>query len=193
MAKLSKEKTQQIILIVLITCAALCGVWFLLIKSQLNTMAAMRAEKEKAISNVLNAKRLAQQADSIQNGLIRTQQQLDDIESKMASGDFFMWSFKLVESAMATNNLKIIDTERPREDEVGLFARFPYRSIRFTVRASGYFHDFGTFTRDFENQHPYMRCCNLSLMAEGPPSGESEREKLAIRFEIVALVKPNQS
>jgi len=134
MAKLSKEKTQQILLIALVTLSALSGVWFLLIEPQLGILKDKAKKKEVAESKVHDAEKLAKQADLIERELEDAQQKLAGIESEMASGDYFMWSFKFMEAFMAAHNLQIIDSERPREEETGLFAQFPYKAISFTER-----------------------------------------------------------
>jgi Tfp pilus assembly protein PilO len=192
MANLSKEKTQQIILVILVTLIALSSVWFFLIDRELRQLRITKKSIEKAEREVADAERKSKMAASILNDLTEAQAKLSAIESEMASGDYFMWSYKLMESSMTANNLKIIDSERPKEDEVGLFVQFPYKAISFAVRANGYFHDFGTFLRDFENRYPFMRCRNLSLISDSIPTA-TDRERLTIRFEVVALIKPNNS
>jgi Tfp pilus assembly protein PilO len=192
MAKISKEKSQQIFLIVSATAIALYGVWYFLIAANLTTIRETRKKQEEAELKVKTAQNLATQSDIINRDLAAAQQRLQTIELEMASGDYYIWSFKLMEALMNTNNVKLIDSERPKQNEAGLYARFPYKAISFAVRASGYYHDIGAFLREFENRFPYMQCRNLSLVPETPQAA-SDREKLSLRFEVIALVQPVRS
>ena len=117
----------------------------------------------------------------------------------MAPGvDLYSWARQLLDKARAGHEVNIIDVTRPSKGEVGLLAQFPYEAANFSVRGAAYYHDFGKFLADFENQFPYFRVQNLSLTAgsEGTAGADSSgsragEEKLSFKMDIVALVKPN--
>ena len=81
------------------------------------------------------------------------------------------------------------------QTEVGLFAKFPYRTAVFTLRGTAYFHDFGRFVADFENKFPHIRIQNIELdpiaSSNGNGNHAEEPEKLAFKMEVVTLVNPN--
>ena len=84
------------------------------------------------------------------------------------------------------------DAHRPPvgRGDVGLLAQFPYDAALFSVRGSAYFHDFGKFLADFENEFPYFRVQNISLTA-GSEGAVGTEEKLFFKMDVVALIKPN--
>jgi hypothetical protein len=187
MNRLPKEKRDMIILIIFGTGVVLAGLWFGVINGQFKTLAAKRLKFEEAQKRVADAERLVKRADQIHEDLILVSNKLVSIEQEMASGDLFTWSLKTMESCITPHHLKVVDSSRPVESRVGLFAQFPYRAIIFSVRTSAYYHQFGTFLKEFENRYPYMRIQNLILDPSG--TGSDEAEMLTAKFEVMALVK----
>ena len=90
---------------------------------------------------------------------------------------------------MATNQIRLLDASRPQDTEVGVYADFPYKAVRCTLKASGYFHDFGRFLAALENSFPHMRVEGLVLdSAQG--AKDENLEKLTLQFDLITLVKP---
>jgi hypothetical protein len=189
MSALPKEKRDSIVLVVLGTGILLAGIYYGLIDPQLKGLQTKGKRQDQASQKVQQAERLVKQAQKIQEDLLAAKVRLQECEAKMASGDYYTWSFKLMEQFMTTNQIKLLDASRPQETEVGLYADFPYKAMKFTMRASGFFHDFGRFLAAFENTYPHMRIQDLTLdSAHG--SNDEIPEKLTIQFDVVALTKP---
>ena len=134
------------------------------------------------------------QTDKAEAQLAAAMNKLKLVEDSMASGvDHYTWAILLLEKARGRHDVKIIEVTRPVKGDVGLLAQFPYQAAIFTVRGTGYYHDFGKFLADFENSFPYFRVQNLSLApgSDAPAAGTGV-ENLSFRMEIVALIKPGQ-
>lgn len=193
MKNLSKEKRNQLILVVLVF-GGLLGCWYAMIyKSQTASLAALRVQRSAAEQKLHQVKMAIDAAGQVESQLTEAKEQLEKIEDGMASGDLYSWAINTLRQFKAGYKLDIpqysqIDGPKP----VTMLADFPYKQASLTVGGSARFYDFGKFISDFENQYPYMRILNLSLE---PVSGlvASEKDKLAFRMEVVALVKPGAS
>ena len=200
MARLSKEKRDRLILVIILTIAISVGLWYGIITTRQERLAETKASIRAAIDKLEKAKTLVKQAGKSEAQLADAMNKLKVVEDSMASGvDHYTWAIKLLEEARARHDVKIIETTRPVKGDVGLLAQFPYQALIFTVRGTGHYHDFGKFLADFENSFPYFRVQNISL-APGPdsvvgpdtPTSVTGEENLAFRMEIVALIKPGQ-
>ena len=199
MARLSKEKRTRLILVIIMTIAIGVGLWYGIITTRQEALAEAKASIRAAIDKLEKAKSLVKQTDKAEAQLAAAMNKLKLVEDSMASGvDHYTWAIHLLDQARARHDVRIIETTRPVKGDVGLLAQFPYQAAIFTVRGTGYYHDFGKFLADFENSFPYFRVQNLSL-APGLDSVVSDtanaatgEENLSFRMEIVALIKPGQ-
>ena len=200
MARLSKEKRNRLILVIMLTIAFGVGLWYGIITTRKERLEEAKGSIRAAIDKLEKAKALVKQADKAEAQVAVAMNKLKVVEESMASGaDHYTWAIKLFEEARARHEVKIIETTRPVKGDVGLLAQFPYQAAIFTVRGTGHYHDFGKFLADFENSFPYFRVQNLSLVAGsdsvvGPdtPTAATGVENLSFRMEIVALIKPSQ-
>ncbi len=189
MDKLSKEKKQQIGVVIAIGLGVVLGLYFLVIGPQGDDIADRRKKTVEKIGEVENADRLVKQSAKFQDDLDASRKKLDSIEETMASGDLYSWVINTVNKFRAAYRVDIPNFAHEERIPVGVIPDFPYEALRCNVRGTAYYHDLGKFLADFENQFPYMRVQNLELEpADAATSGD--REKLAFRFDIVALLKP---
>ncbi len=200
MSRLSKEKRDKLILVVIFSISICIGLWYGIISTRKERLAETKASIRAAINKLEKAKTLVKQADKAEAQVAAAINKLKVVEDTMASGvDHYTWAILLLEKARAGHEVKIIEVTRPVKGEVGLLAQFPYQAAIFTVRGAGHYHDFGKFLADFENSFPYFRVQNLSL-APGLDSvagtdtstAATGEENLSFRMEIVALIKPGQ-
>ena len=200
MARLSKEKRNRLVLVIIMTIAIGIGLWYGIITTRQERLEETKASIRAAIDKLEKAKTLVKQAGKSEAQLADAMNKLKVVEDSMASGvDHYTWAIKLLEEARARHDVKIIETTRPVKGDVGLLPQFPYQAAIFTVRGAGHYHDFGKFLADFENSFPYFRVQNLSLApgldsvvgTDGSTSATGE-ENLSFRMEIVALIKPGQ-
>ena len=192
MARLSKEKRNRLILVIILTIAIGFGLWYGIISTRQERLEEAKANIRAAIDKLEKATTLVKQADKAEARVAAATDKLKIVEDAMASGDQYPWAILLLEKARTRHEVKIIEVTRPVKGDVGLLAQFPYQAAIFTVRGAGHYHDFGKFLADFENSFPYFRIQNLSLAPGSDSVVGSDTENLSFRMEIVALVKPGQ-
>jgi hypothetical protein len=187
MKSLSKDKRNQLVLVVLLTCGVLAGIWFGLIRFQqtkLDQLAQNRAAVEQKLDQV---KQAIETADAVETCLTESSQRLAKIEATMASGDLYAWTINTIRQFKLGYKIEIPQfSQIDGPKDMNMLAGFPYKQANMTISGTAFYSDFGKFLADFENQFPYMRVVNLSL--EPIPSG-AEKERLAFRMEIATLVK----
>jgi hypothetical protein len=197
MKNLPKEKRKHLVLVAVLTVAAVATIYFLVIKSQTNSLRAVTEQIAEHKLKASNADRLVAQAPAAQKTLESSRQQLGTIEEGMASGDMYAWVIQTVGRFGAERKVDIPQFSREVATEVGLLPKFPYKAALFNLRGQAYFHDLGRFLSDFENHFPYARVQNLELepatgsAANAGAGGTTDAEKLAFRLEIVTLVNPH--
>jgi Tfp pilus assembly protein PilO len=193
MNKISKEKRTQLILIGLVTCAIIAGLWFGLISLEKDKIGEISRKSSSVESEMAKMQKVSVETDQVAAALKEATNHLDALEGAMPSGDLFSG----IVAAMRQFNIPSYKVDMPQfgppsVEKVGMFGTFPYRQARLAVSGSAYYYDLGKFLADLENHFPYMRVQSLNL-EPGFGTTPEEHEKLMFRMEIVTLVKPNDS
>ena len=190
MKKLSSEKQKHLILVVLLTVGAMVGTAYGLIKPEFQRREKLTQARQAAERRLQQMKQMVEHADQIEAQLCETKKHLDKIEEGMASGDLYSWSINTIRQFKLGYKVEIpqfSQIDGPRE--MSMLPMFPYKQATITIGGSASFYEFGRFVSEFENQFPYVRLMNLSLEPiVGVGSGDKER--LAFKMQIAALVKP---
>ena len=189
MNKISKEKKQQIALVIIGAGIVIAILWMLVVKLQSEKLVGVKKKAVEMQEKVRKAESLLKKSAEIEAALNTEAKTLEDIENTMASGDIYLWLINTFNHFNDSKMITVADFPRETPSDVGLLPKFPYKAVIFPIKGTGFYHDIGKFLADFENSFPYMRIQNLELA----PAGKSDRddaEKLTIKFEIVALVKP---
>lgn len=190
MKHLSKEKKQQLLLVVIGTVGVLVGVWFGLISWQQGRLATLTSERDATRIKFDGMTDTLKRSDSIAADVETEQHRLDEAETQMASGDLYAWIINTVRGFKARHpRVEIPQYSTILVGDTTLLPKFPYQQSILTVAGEAYYHDLGTFIADFENQFPYIRVQNLELEPAAVREG-GYSEKLAFRMDVVALVKP---
>ncbi|MEI6566846.1 MAG: hypothetical protein WCR20_09215 [Verrucomicrobiota bacterium] len=192
MKGLTKQKKQQLLLVGLITAAALAAVWLSLISTQQNTLSEIAVKKAEASKKLEAMGFEIQKADVVESRLTETSQKLGKLEEGMASGDLYSWTINTLRQFKLPYKLDIphfSQIDGPKDYNQML--NFPYKQASISVGGSAEFLEFGRFVADFENQFPHMRILNLTLEHDAGTS--SEGEKLNFKMDILTLVKPSGS
>jgi len=198
MTKLSKEKRNQIIAVLLGAIAVAAGLWYGVITTRNQGLVDARKRRETAQNRLESARNYLRKADQVEADMEQAVQKLKVIESDMAPGvDLYSWSYALLEKARAGQEIEVVEVTRPQKGDVAVLPQFPYDAAIFTIRGIGHYHDFGKFLADFENKYPYFHVQNpaLGTAAEAGPEVSAVRigkEKVLFKVDIVALIKPNQ-
>jgi len=185
--KLPKEKRNQLIGVVLVTIAVLGGLGFGLVRHQYDTLLSL-ADKRVIVEGKRDQMRVAiKNADRLESDLNDLKKKLAAMETDMASGDLYSWVINTVRQFKAPYRVDIpqFSPLGPTTD-VNLLSSFPYKQTTFSVQGTAYYHEFGRFLADFENQFPHIRVLNLSLDLD---STSQDPERLSFKMDIAALIK----
>ena len=190
MKHLSKEKQQQLLLVVIGTLGVLVGIWFGLISWQKGRLAKLSSERNATRTELEEMTKVLEQSDAVAVELGSEQQRLAEAETQMASGDLYAWIINTIRQFKARHpRVDIPQYSTILVEDTTVLPKFPYQQATLTVAGRAYYHDLGTFIADFENQFPYIRIQNLEI--EPSPALEGGySEKLAFKMDVVALVKP---
>lgn len=190
--KISKQKRDQLILVVLVTAGVLAGLWFGLIRAQQIKLQLLSDRKVAADQKLKLVRETIENAAQIEASLVDASAHLAKVEEGMASGDVYAWAINAIRQFKAGYRVEIPQfSQIDGPKEVNLIPNFPYKQATMTIGGTAAFHDFGTFLADFENKFPYCRVVNLNL--EPASTAGADREKLSFRMDIVALVKPGSA
>lgn len=197
MTKLSKEKRDRLIMVIVGSLVIAIGIWYGFIRTRSNQLKESGSKLAAAQDKLERAKSRIKQAEQMETAREEATRRLRVYEDGMAPGDLLSWSYVLLDKARAGQEIEVIEVTRPQTNEVGVLPAFPYTATTFSVRGRADYHDFGKFLADFENRFPYFRAQNLTLgtaSESGPETATTRggREKLHFKMDIVALVKPNQ-
>ncbi len=190
MKKLSSVKSQQLVLVGLVTFGVIAGLWFGLISSQREKLKTLAERNHVAHARMKQVQETMGRADQIEAQLCENRKRLDKLEENMATGDLYSWAITTLRKFKQPYKVDIPQfSQIDGPKDTTLFAGFPYKQASITISGTASFHEFGRFVADFENQFPYARLLNLTLE---PVSAlvSSEPERLSFRMEIAALVKP---
>ena len=185
--KLSKDKRNQLILVIICVLGAVGVMWVELIQPRYVALARAVASQKDAQNKLEGIQNGIKQADTIAARLNSVTQTLSDAESDMASGDLYSWTYNTMRLFKAQYPVAIPEIGHPDVSAVDLFPSFPFKQVRFTVTGTAYYHDLGKFVADFENTYPHIRVVNLEIQ---PGDASDGAEKLSFKMDIVALVKP---
>ncbi len=188
--KLSKDKRNQLILVVFCTMAALALMWFNLIQPRyaaLSQAAASQAAAEKKLEDIQKA---VKRANVITTDLADMTRTLSIAENDMASGDLYSWTYNTIRLFKAPYQVDIPQIGPPGVETVDLLPSYPFKQVRFTITGTAYYHDFGKFIADFENTFPHIRVVNLQLQ---PDQNSGTGEKLSFKIDVIALIKSSTS
>ncbi len=189
MNKISKEKKQQIALILMGAVGVIAALWYLVIQNQYTHLSAVQKTTREMKDKVGKAETLLKKAGAIETSLEESAKALEKIEGEMAAGDLYLWMINTINRFNVAKDVTFLDFQRELVGDVGVFPKFPYKAATFPMKGTAHYHELGRFLADFENSFPYARVQNLELAPSTKTAGD-DVESLNFRFEIVALIKP---
>ena len=191
---LSKEKRDQLILVLITTVALVVGIYLGLVKMQRRSLERIVRETAEQQTKVGNADRLVKSRAEFEKALETNLEKLKTIEQDMASGDMYSWIIMTINRFRADRKIDIPQFSREVTQEVNVLPKFPYKAALFNIRGTAHFHDLGKFIADFENTFPYIRIQNIDMEPAGQTAASGapgEPERIAFKMELVALINPN--
>jgi Tfp pilus assembly protein PilO len=191
MKRLSREKRNQLITVILVTLAILALIGFGLIRPQYESLSKIAKAGKVADNKLQSIKHAITNSEAIANEWDETTYALAHAEEDMASGDLYSWTYDTIRHFKQSYRVEIPEVGHPTIGESDLLPSFPYKQIQFAISGTVYYHDLGKFIADFENSFPHSRM--VHLVVEPAANTDSNSEKLSFRMEIITLVKPNPS
>ncbi|MBM3845480.1 MAG: hypothetical protein FJ405_04220 [Verrucomicrobia bacterium] len=197
MNKLTKDKRSKLTLVVVSTVIVIAAIWFTLIEGQNAAIRKLEARNAEELQKLESGVRTVDAKASIEKRLGVAIKNLEEIEKSMAKGDLYDWIIKTMKHFRAPyrDRVDIPNYSREVVGEMTMLPKFPYKAATYSIRGSAYFHDLGCFIADLETRFPFMRVQNLELEPASSSSATAtdDAEKLAFRFELVALIQPEQA
>jgi Tfp pilus assembly protein PilO len=194
MSKRSRSGKHLLILLMVTFVIATGVAWFFLVagpRANLKKQRQARSDTQTALDK--SRKQMNDVARS-KAALEAGQRRLDDIESKMPAGDPYRWLVKAFGEFPAASHVSIANIEAPHVSESTIYPRVPYKAATFAVSGTGFYHEFGTFLAELENEFPHMRVRRLELTPAYPGESDTpEGEKLNFQVELTVLFKPAAS
>lgn len=193
MAKLTKEKREHLILAGLMSVMVVVGVWMLLIVPTRDAIVRSELELNAADGQLADARATVLRASQVDTETETISKFLEKMEIDMVVGDPNFWIRSKLRDFKSKRDYKVeIDpTGEPKEGDIGSLPDFPYQAMEFKLYGRAFYHDFGSFIAEFENEYPYMRLQNLDLKPDGNVGRYGPgRERLTFSVEVVVPVKP---
>jgi Tfp pilus assembly protein PilO len=190
--KLSKEKQQHLIAVVIGAVVVVVALYFLVITGQQEKLTKLDKEIGAA-TNQINAAQADIRNEKVKLDMLsESTNRLAQLEKQMMPTNevysTFLSTFTQFRSQFGAT-VEIADIGKDKPAPLGMLPKFPYGTAVFTVRGWAYYHDFGRFMSELESQHPFYRVKQFSLVAGALMSPDPE--KLQFEMEIVTLVRPN--
>jgi Tfp pilus assembly protein PilO len=189
MIKLSKEKRNQLIMVILCTLMIIAALWFLVLSLQRASLERISARIDAVQQKLDKMQRAVKESATLEAELTVAAARLSAIETNMVTGDPYSWFIDTVKHFTLGHRVELPQISPAVTGEVNMFPKFPYRQAMVGVAGSAYYEDLGRFLADFENDFPYMRLQNLEL-EPATALAPGDKEKLSFRMEILMLVKP---
>lgn len=111
------------------------------------------------------------------------------LESKMASGDLYLWVMKALKPYAEDHRIVIERYGNPVLYDEDYHPVLPYRQACFVVEGRAYYHDIGKFTAAIENAFPFLKVSLISMnSAPNEYAGEEDAETLSFEMVFVTTV-----
>jgi len=187
---MTKEKRDKLILTVLLTMAAVAGIWSGLLQPQKATLKDKLTLVNETQEKLRNVRRALGLMERYKQELAAAQQKLNGMEGRMPSGDVYRWAIRAL-AGLQTNSVEFANFEPPRVGDSTILPKVPYKATVFFLKGTAYYHDFGKFLANLENSFPHLRLQKLELepLQFGEATTEAQQQ-LSYRLEILALITP---
>lgn len=203
MNKLSKEKQSRIALVGLCSVGISVGLYFLVVKNQLDTLAVSVSKTAEIRSKVDQANSFLKQSATLEKKLAGISDELNQREADMVPDrdtyDAMLKTIRAFEVSRTGVFPLVID--QPRTNELQMLPKFPYKAAIFHATGRGFYHEFGRFIADFENTFRLSQIVNLDVAPAGltssgmggAPLTQTDAEILVFNFDIIVPIKPSGS
>jgi Tfp pilus assembly protein PilO len=192
MNKLSKTQRDQLIGIVVGAIGLMAALWYLGVTAKQEELSKTENNTAQMKDKLRKAEATMKQGEDVASQLQARQQLLDKREEMLAPDrDAYAWIIGVINPIIqARKGVNIYHYSQPDVSETGLFTDFPYKWATFHLEGTGYYHDFGKFFADLENNFPYFRIQDVEM---SPSASSTDPEKIRVLFQLVVPVKPTDT
>ncbi|HEY3860796.1 MAG TPA: hypothetical protein VGO59_02825 [Verrucomicrobiae bacterium] len=193
MIKLSKPQKEQLTGVGVATIALMGVLWYFGVRAKQAELSKSERSTAQMRDTLKRAEGTMRQGEDISDKLQAQSQALDKREALLAPDrDSYAWIISTITPFLqARKGVSIYHYSQPETSELGVLPDFPYKWATFHLEGTGYYHDFGKFFADLENNFPCFRVQNLE-MGVGAGAGV-QPEKLNVAFDLVVPVKPSDT
>jgi Tfp pilus assembly protein PilO len=193
MMKLSKTQRDQMLGIAVGTVALVALLWYFGVTAKQQELSKTERNTAQMRDTLNGAENKIRQGEDIAGKLQARVQLLEKREGMLASNiDPYSWIISTINPFIQSRKgVNFYRYSQPEIGDIGVIPDFPYKWATFHLDGTGYYHDFGKFFADLENNFPYFRVQNLSLAANSTTTGEAE--KLNVSFELVVPIKASDT
>ena len=193
MNKFSKTQKEQLIGVTLGTLALVAVLWWFGVTAKQGELSKTLDNTAQTQDKLRRAENTMRQGEEIANKLQAHRQILDRREATLAPDrDAYAWIISTIKPFIQSRKgIDIYHYSQPEVSDLGIIPGFPYKWATFHLEGTGYYHDFGKFFADLENDFPYFRVQNLEMSANA--STGVEPEKLTVSFELVVPIKASDT
>jgi hypothetical protein len=183
--KLSKTQRDQIIGIAVGTPVVMLLLWYFAVQAEQTQLRGTEKKTADIRTKLSQAENIMRQGEEIADRLQARGAQLTNREANLAPDrDAYAWILQTINPfILSRKGVSIYSVSQPDVSDLGLLSNFPYRWATFHLKGAGYYHDFGGFFADFENNFPYFYVQNVAIAANSGPG--IEPEKLNFTFDVV--------
>jgi len=191
--KFSKTQKEQLIGVTLGTLALVAVLWWFGVTAKQGELSKTLDNTAQTQDKLRRAENTMRQGEEIANKLQAHRQILDRREATLAPDrDAYAWIISTIKPFIQSRKgIDIYHYSQPEVSDLGIIPGFPYKWATFHLEGTGYYHDFGKFFADLENDFPYFRVQNLEMSANA--STGVEPEKLTVSFELVVPIKASDT
>jgi hypothetical protein len=183
--KLTKNQRDQLLGVAIATPILIALLWYFVVHAEQAQLLATQKKTADIRAKLNQAENLMRQGDEIAARLLARSTTLTNREATLAPDrDAYAWIIQTINPfVLARKGVSIYSYSQPDISDLGLISNFPYRWATFHLKGTGYYHDFGAFLADFENNFPYFYIQNLVISANSGPG--IQPEKLNFTFDLV--------
>lgn len=176
-------------MVVLMTGFASGMIWSLLVGPLRDGLKGRAIRLAQTQDKVRAAQRSVSLSKSVAADLVASRNRLERLEAALPTGDVYRWAIRTF-TRLQTNRVQVITVAPPRSSPSTILPQVPHETATFSVIGRAYYHEFGAFLANLENEFPHLRLRRLELEATHFGETDSdEQEKLNFKLEIATLVK----
>jgi hypothetical protein len=192
--KFNKTQKSQLIGIAAGTVTLMALLWYVGVTAKQAELSQTIKDTAQMKDKLKRAEGTMRQGEEIAERLRARTELLDKREQLLAPDrDAYAWIISTINPFIqARKGVAIVHYSQPEVTDIGLLPAFPYKWATFRLEGSGFYHDFGKFFADLENDFPCFRVQNLDITANAAMGG-IDPEKLNFAFELVVPVKASET